>query len=109
MSVKVESVSFKLLTAYTGVVSLVDALGNPNAQRLLWLEILLNDRLDPILDLSDPKVREAYEKACRWYTSYRSLIDSMAKRTPLPTDSSPVDQRDYRTFVEALRFAADHH
>ncbi|MFM8552134.1 MAG: hypothetical protein ACKOCD_07465, partial [Nitrospiraceae bacterium] len=82
---------------------------NPNAQRLLWLEILLNDRLDAILDLGDPAVREAYDKACRWYTSYRSLIDSMVKRAPLPADASPVDQRDYRTFVEALRFAADHH
>lgn len=106
---KVETIPFKLLAAYTGAASLVEALENPNAQRLLWLEILMNDRLDPILDLSNPKVREAYDKACRWYTSYRSLIDSMVRRAPLPADPSPVDQRDYRTFVEALRFAADHH
>lgn len=105
---KVESVPFRLLTAYTGVKTLDEALADPQARRLLWLEILLNDRLDSVLDLNAPDVQQAYRKACRWYTSYRSLIETVVKRVPLPADSSPVDQRDYRTFVEALRFAADY-
>jgi hypothetical protein len=106
--VKVESVPLKILPAYTGAETLAGALADPKARRLLWLEILLNDRLDPVLNLSDPEVRTAYEEACRWYTSYRSLIETVVRRAPLPPDPSPVDQRNYRTFVEALRFAADH-
>ena len=106
---EVETVQFKLLTAYTGVETLEEALRDPRAKRLLWLEILMNDRLDAVLDLNRPEIKEAYSKACRWYATYKSLVESVVRRAPLPPDSSPVDPRDYRTFVEALRFAADHH
>ncbi len=36
----------KLLPVYTGVASLEEALHNPHAVRLLWLEFLFNDTLD---------------------------------------------------------------
>lgn len=98
----------KLLPAYTGVATLEEALGDPRGLRLLWIEILVNDRLDlsPWSERAD--VREGYTKACRWYTAYRSLINSLISRTPLPSDHGPLDPRDYRVFAEALRFAADH-
>lgn len=105
---RADQATFKILTAYTGVKSLDEALRQPQAQRLLWLEILVNDRLDSALNLEDGVVREAYQKACRWYTTYRSLIQSVLTRAPLPADPIPVDPRDYRVFVEALRFAANH-
>lgn len=98
----------RVLPGYTGAASLEEALQDPRGVRLLWLEILVNDRLDLTPWQSRPEVQEAYVKACRWYTAYRSLIDALLTRTPLPSDSGPVDPRDYRLFAEALRFAADH-
>jgi hypothetical protein len=100
--------ALRLLPGYTGVLSIRDALQDPRAIRLLWLEILVNDRLDLAPWGERPEVQEAYSKACRWYTAYRSLIDSVLTRAPLPADPGPVDPRDYRVFAEALRFVADH-
>lgn len=85
-----------------------EALRDPRAVRLLWLEILVNDRLDLAPWMDRAETREAHTKACRWFTTYRSLIASVLPRAPLPPDSGPVDPRDYRVFAEALRFVADH-
>lgn len=98
----------KILPAYTGISSIEDALHDPRAVRLLWLEVLINDRLDLSPWQDRAEVQAAYTKACRWHTTYRSLIDSVLTRTPLPTDPGSVDSRDYRLFAEALRFVADH-
>lgn len=98
----------KLLPAYGHVTSMEEALQTPRVLRLLWLEILVNDGLDLSPWWHHAAVRQAYHKACQWYTTYGCLIDSLLVRTPLPTDSSPVDSREYRTFAEALRFVADH-
>ena len=98
--------SLKLLPAYTGVESIEEALQFPRAVRLLWLEILVNDRLDIQAWQHTPAVQEAYAKACRWYTSYRSVLNALLSRTPLPHDSGPIDFREYRTFAEALRFVS---
>jgi hypothetical protein len=98
----------KLLSAYSGAATLEEVFLNPRASRLLWLEILVNDRLDLNPFLGRSEVRDAYQKACRWYTTYRSLISSVIPRAPLPLDSAPIDPREYRTFAEALRFVADH-
>ena len=107
-SISVHSRPLKILSAYTGAASFEDALKDPRAIRLLWLEILVNDQLDlaPWLDRED--VREAYAKACRWYHTYRSLIDSVVGRSPLPYEPGAVDPRDYRVFAEVLQFVADH-
>lgn len=98
--------SFKILSAYTGLESIAAVLDVPRAKRLLWLEILFNDRLDLQLWEQHPEVQAAYTKACRWYTTYRSLIHSVVPRNPLPQDFGTVDHREYRTFAEALRFVA---
>jgi hypothetical protein len=100
--------ALRVLPGYTGAASLEEALQDSRGVRLLWLEILVNDRLDLTPWQNRPDVQEAYAKACRWYTAYRSLIDSVLTRAPLPRQLGPVDFREYRVFAEALRFAADH-
>jgi len=97
--------SMKLLPAYTGLDTIDEILNNPRAVRLLWLEILVNEHLDLAPWGDHPAVQQAYEKACQWFTAYKSLINSMIARHPLPHNSQPVDFRDYRVFAEALRFA----
>jgi hypothetical protein len=96
--------ALKILPAYTGLNSVEAILQVPRARRLLWLEILFNDQFDFKSWQHDPEVQEAYRKACRWFTTYRSLIQSVLPRVPLPPDSGKIDQRDYRTFAEALQF-----
>ena len=98
----------RVLPAYTGALSIEEALGNPRGIRLLWLEILVNDRLNLEPWMNRQEVQAAYEKACQWYTAYRSLISAVLGRAPLPQRPGPVDFRDYRVFAEALRFVADH-
>lgn len=97
----------RLLPAYLGVVSLDEALCHPRISRILWLEILVNDAIEwP--SLAHPTVQEAYETACRWHTTYRTLVASCVSRAPLPDDHGPIDDRLYRQFAEALEFAHAH-
>ncbi|GEM_PF-1041408 len=98
----------RLLPVYTGAASIDEALQDQQGIRLLWLEVLVNDRLDLTPWLERREVQEAYRKACRWYTTYRSLIETLLRRAPLPADSGPVDPREYRLFAEAIRFVATH-
>jgi len=100
--------SMKLLPAYTGLDTIDEVLENPRALRLLWLEILVNEHLDISPHQHHPAVRQAYGKACQWFTAYKSLIDSMITRHPLPHNPQPIDFREYRVFAEALRFATPH-
>jgi len=95
----------KLVPAYTGLNTIDEVLENPRAVRLLWLEILVNEHLDLSLWQHHLAVQQAYGKACQWFTAYKSLIDSMIARHPLPYNPQPIDFRDYRVFAEALRFA----
>ncbi len=75
---------------------------------MLWLEILVNDRLDLSPWQSNPIVQQAYETACRWYTHYRRLLTALLDRAPLPYHAGAIDFRDYRAFAEALAFACTH-
>ena len=104
-----QATPFRLLEAYTGATSFEDALRDERAVRLLWLEILVNDALDLTPWRDRPEVIAAYAKACRWYTAYRTLINSLITRAPLPADSGATDPKDFRVFAEARRFVADHH
>lgn len=97
----------RLLPAYLGVASLDEGLLHPRIARVLWLEILVNDAID-WTTLSDPRVREAYRTACRWYTRYRTAIATAISRSPLPNDPGAIDDRLYRQFAEALEFAHAH-
>jgi len=102
------SYSFKVLPAYTGLNSVEAILQVPRARRLLWLEILFNDQLDLKPWQDHPQFQDAYGKACRWFTTYQSLIQSVLPQVSLPPDSGKIDQREYRTFAEALQFVTHH-
>lgn len=98
------TLTLQLLPAYAGVESIADALLVPRAARLVWLEILVNEQFDLTVRQDCPLVREAYVKACRWYTAYRSVLDAVLSRPPLPHTLGPIDCREHRTFAEALSF-----
>jgi hypothetical protein len=100
------SQSLKILPAYTGLDSIEAILQVPRARRLLWLEILFNDQFDLKPWKDHPDIQDACSKACRWFTTYRSLIQSVLPHVALPPDSGKIDQRDYRTFAEVLQFVA---
>ncbi|MFY4729301.1 hypothetical protein [Nitrospira sp. BLG_2] len=100
--------SLKLLPAYLGTTSIEVAIQTARGRRILWLEILLNDRLDLSPWQANPAVQEAYRTACRWYTQYRRILTYLFDRAPLPLDSGPIDFRQYRTFAEAVYFAYAH-
>jgi len=103
------STPLKLLPAYLGTDSIEAALATARGRRILWLEILVNDRLDLSPWHSHPAMQEVFQTACRWYSHYSRLITFLFHRAPLPTDPGPIDFREYRTFAEALRFAYSHH
>ena len=96
--------SLVLLPAYLGTDSVAEAIQTPRGQRILWLEILVNEHLDLSPWSSEPAVQQAYQTACRWYTHYRRLLTSLLGRTALPPDHGPIDYRDYRAFAEVLSF-----
>src|SRR5215813_945621 len=100
--------SLLLLPAYLGTNSIPEAVRTARGQRILWLEILVNEHLDLSPWASDPSVQKAYQTACRWYTQYRRLLTSLLDRKPLPSDNGPIDHRDYRAFAEALSFVCAH-
>lgn len=100
--------SFQLLPAYLNTDSVAEALRTPRGRRILWLEIVVNDKPDWSAWQNDPEFEAVYRNACRWYTQYRRLITFLFNRAPLPDDSGPIDFRDYRTFAEALQFAYHH-
>ena len=99
---------FILLPAYLGTNSIAEAVQTVRGQRILWLEILVNEHLDLSSWTSDPAVQQAYQTACRWYTQYRRLLTSLLGRTALPPDNGPIDYRDYRAFAEVLSFVCAH-
>ena len=98
------STALRILPRYTGVTSLEEALEHPQACRLLWLDILLNDQLDLTAHQENDEIQKAFKKASSWFTTYRSLIHFVLNRNPLPHETYPIDMREYRTFAEALRF-----
>ena len=53
----------KILPVYTGATTIDEALRYPRGARLLWLELLVNDRLDLDPWRGRPEVEEAYKKA----------------------------------------------
>jgi hypothetical protein len=97
--------TLRLLPAYLGTDSIEEALKSARGRRILWLEILINDRFDFTPWQEHAAFKEAYQTACRWYTHYSRLITFLFHRRALPPDPGPIDFREYRTFAESLHFA----
>ncbi len=57
---------------------------------------LVNEEFDLNAWGDNPVVLEAYSKACRWYTSYRSVLNAILERTPLPLPVLYIDTNCYR-------------
>lgn len=94
----------RIIPFYTRDESLEAALVNPKSLRLLWLEILINESIpwEEYLDRSEVSV--AYEKACAWYSQFKTMVEGHAGKRSLPLRKGNVDMREYRTFLEALNF-----
>ena len=95
-------IPLRIISSYTGDLTLEDALKNPRSVRLLWLEILFNDELPWEAHLGDPLIRSAYEKACTWYGQFKTLIKGHTGRKALPGRDGTIDMREHRRFLEAL-------
>lgn len=96
----------RIIPFYTGDESLEAALANSKSLRLLWLEILINESIPWEAYLDRPEVNVAYEKACAWYSQFKTMIEGHAGKRSLPSRKSEVDMREYRILLEALNFVA---
>ena len=96
----------RIIPFYTGDETLNDVLTNKKSLDMLWLEILLNDHIawEDYLDVSEINI--AYEKACVWYSNFKTMVDSLAGRRPLRICKGKIDEREYRKFLEALNFVS---
>jgi hypothetical protein len=88
---KQQDCALRLLPAYLDTHSIEEALQSARGRRIIWLEILINDRLDFTPWEQDPAFQEVYRTACRWYTQYSGLIIFLFDRRPLPADPGPID------------------
>ncbi len=97
----------RIIPFYTGFQTLEALLEDPKSRRLLWLEILLNGDFpwEAYRDLSEVEV--AFEKARIWYAHYKTMITGLVGRPPLPYKTGEIDEREIRTFQEAIYFAAN--
>lgn len=101
-----QGVPLRIIPFYIGLQSLEASLKDPKSQRLLWLEILLNGDF-PWENYRDlPVLEAAYEKACIWYSHYKTMIDGLVGRPPLPRKIGKIDEREVRKFQEAIYFVA---
>lgn len=96
----------RVIPYYTGQGTLEEALKDKRACGLLWLEIIFNDSFDWEKYLNIQEVKNSYEKACIWYSNFKTLIDEYTKRKPLRKAEGKVDNREYRRFLEVLNFAS---
>lgn len=99
--------TLRLLPYYTGVKTLDEALKDKRSRGMLWLEILLNDKIEweRLFDITE--VKSAYDKACLWYGSFSGLIGGFIDRKPLRRKKGKVDLREYRKLIEALNFVSE--
>lgn len=96
----------RIIPFYTGDESLEAALGNPKSVRLLWLEVLFNGEIPWEKYLDRSEVSAAYEKACAWYSQFKTMVEGHAGKRSLPLRRGEVDMREYRILLEALNFVA---
>jgi len=96
----------RIIPFYTGDETLDAALVNPKSLRLLWLEILFNGQIPWEKYLERSEVNIAYEKACAWYSQFKTMVEGYAGKRSLPLRKGNVDMREYRTFLEVLNFVS---
>lgn len=96
----------RIIPFYTGDETLDEVLRNKKSLNMLWLEILLNDHVAWECYLDVPEIGAAYEKACVWYSNFKTMIDGIIGRKPLRKLEGKIDEREYRKFIEALNFVA---
>ncbi|MBI4743988.1 MAG: hypothetical protein HY776_04115 [Actinobacteria bacterium] len=94
----------KVIPFYTGVGTLEEVLKDKKSSSMLWLEVLFNDDIDWESYLHIEMVRVAHDKACIWYSNFKTLIESYTGRKPLKMKKGRIDNREYRKFLEALNF-----
>ena len=94
----------RIIPCYTGDKTLDEVLRNKKSLKMLWLEILLNDHILWESYLNVPEVKIAYDKACVWYSNFKTMIDGAVGRKPLRKTTGKIDDREYRKFLEALNF-----
>jgi|SRR3989337_102200 len=99
-----DDIKLKIIPYFTTLATLKNALEDKRGIKLLWLEILLNGDINWEDHCDIPEIKSAYEKACVWYTNFRSMIDACVKRPPLRVMKGRVDNREYRRFIEVLNF-----
>ena len=99
-----DNIKLKIIPHFAGLTTLKNALEDKRGQKLLWLEILLNGDINWEDYCDIPEINTAYEKACIWYTNFRSMIDAYVKRPPLRVMKGRVDDREYRRLIEVLNF-----
>ena len=100
-------VPLKIIPFYTSCSTLDEALQDPNARKLLWLEILLNDAIQWKDEQSRPGVKIATDKARRWYGHFKSLLAAhRIRQRSLKPLAGKIDFRDYRRFLEAVHFVS---
>lgn len=97
----------RIIPFYTRVETLDRALKSRESLNLLWLEILFNDHISWEDYLDVPEIRMAYDKACLWYSNFKTLLDCTVKRRPLRKAEGKIDDREYRRFMEVLNFVAN--
>ena len=101
-----EDVHLKLLPFYTGARPLEEALSNPRAIKLLWLEVLFNEEVNWSSLTHIPEIKNAYRQACVWYSNFRTLLHQVISGKHLRPEQGKVDMRYYRVFVEVLHFVS---
>ncbi|HEX9757928.1 MAG TPA: hypothetical protein VGB26_09015 [Nitrospiria bacterium] len=57
--------------------------------------------------MDKPEIQSAYQKACIWYSHFKTMVLYSTRRKPLKTKTGPIDEKDYRKFLEALNFVSD--
>jgi hypothetical protein len=96
----------RIIPFYTGDKSLDEALRNKKSLKMLWLEILFNDRIPWEDYFNIQEIKIAHEKASIWYHHFKTMVDWSVKRKPLGEQKGEIDEREYRKFLEVLNFVS---
>lgn len=104
--------NLKILPFYTGITNLKDAILSKEGNKILFLEILLNEDVKWKEFLKYKQIKEAYQEALGWFYKYKTAIFCRGLRKkpllPLVKPKKPVLQKE-RLFWEAVYFAEVRH